>query len=324
MKYRLFGRTNVTVSEIGHGTWAMGNMWGPRDDEQAIKALQLGLEKGINFIDTAWIYGDGHSEQLIGRVVQETGKRPFIATKCPPKNRAWPAKEGVRAQEVFPADYLIQMTESSLKNLKTECIDLQQLHVWNDSWLEQGDWIDAVEKLKNQGKIKHFGISLNDHQPDSGLRVVASGLIDSIQVIYNLFDQTPSERLFPLCQRNQVGVIVRVPLDEGGLSGTLTPQTEFVKGDWRREYFKGDKLRETCEHAEQFRFLIRPPFNSLAQVALKFCLENPAVSTVIPGMRTTSHVEENISVSEMEGFSDEELQKIYSLSWPRNFYPKHG
>jgi aryl-alcohol dehydrogenase-like predicted oxidoreductase len=324
MQYRTLGRTNEKISEIGHGTWGMGSMWGERDDEKAIQALKLGLEKGINFIDTAWVYGEGHSERLISKVVKETGARPFIATKCPPKNRAWPAKEGVRAQEVFPGDYLIQMTEISLKNLNTDCIDLQQLHVWNDAWLEQGDWIDAVERLKAQGKIRYFGVSLNNHQPDTGLRLVASGLVDTIQVIYNLFDQTPRERLFPLCKREQVGVIVRVPLDEGGLSGTLTPQTKFQKGDWRRHYFTGDRLQQTCEHAEQFQFLVHPPFKTLAQAANKFCLEEPAVSTVIPGMRTIAHVEENMAVSDMKGFSEEELQKAYTLAWPRNFYPRHG
>ncbi|MCE9624371.1 MAG: aldo/keto reductase [Deltaproteobacteria bacterium] len=323
MRYRTFGRSGLPVSEIGHGTWAMGTMWGPRDDASALEALSFGFERGINFIDTAWVYGNGHSERLIAKALKESGEKAFIATKCPPKNRAWPAKPGVPAQEVFPADYLIEMTETSLKNLETDCVDLQQLHVWDDAWLEQGDWQEAVAKLKAQGKIRFFGVSLNDHQPDSGLRLVESGLVDSVQVIYNLFDQTPRERLLPLCREKQVGVIVRVPLDEGGLSGTLTPETRFGKGDWRVHYFKGDRLKETCERAKGFSFLVRPPIQSIAQAALKFCLSDPAVSTVIPGMRSVKHVEANTEVSDLEGFSEEELKKAYAMAWPRNYYPSY-
>lgn len=324
MQYRPFGRSGVLVSEIGHGTWAMGSMWGPRDDASALQALRHGLERGINFIDTAFVYGNGHSERLIARALRESGKTAFLATKCPPKNRLWPAKPGIPAQEVFPGDYLIEMTETALRNLGVDRLDLQQLHVWDEAWLEQGDWREAVARLKRDGKIRYFGVSLNDHQPDSGLQLAASGLVDSVQVIYNLFDQTPRERLFPLCREQQVAVIVRVPLDEGGLSGALTPETKFVKGDWRSLYFKGDRLRETCERAAGFSFLIRPPFPGLAQAALKFCLMDPAVTTVIPGMRSVQHVDWNCEVSDFEGFSEAELKKAYALAWPRNYYPSYG
>ncbi len=324
MKYRTLGRTGVKVSEIGHGTWAMGNMWGPRDDVSALAALGRGIELGINFIDTAWIYGDGHSERLVGQTLKKFPQKIFVATKCPPQNRTWPAKPGVPAAEVFPGKYLIEMTEKSLKNLATDCIDLQQLHVWQEAWLSQGDWIDAVEKLKQQGKIRYFGVSLNDHQANSGGKLVESGLVDSIQVIFNLFDQTPREKLFPLCLEKKVGVIARVPFDEGGLTGALTPQTQFAKGDWRIQYFKGERLKETCERAEKFKFLVRSEIKSLAQAALKFCLSEPAVSTVIPGMRTEEHVEADVAVSDFPEFSSEELKKAHALSWPRNFYPAYG
>src|SRR5262245_37833975 len=183
MKFRSFGRTGEIISEIGHGTWAMGNMWGPRDDATALAALARGIECGINFIDTAWIYGDGHSETLVGQALRRFPQKIFVATKCPPKNRAWPAKKEVPAEDVFPGKYLLQMTEASLKNLGVDCIDLQQLHVWDDAWLEQGDWQDAVEQLKREGKIRYFGVSLNDHEPDSGIRLVQSGIVDSVQVI---------------------------------------------------------------------------------------------------------------------------------------------
>lgn len=324
MRLRSFGRGGPPVSEIGHGTWAMGGHWGPRDDAAALAALRAGLESGINFLDTAHGYGHGHAERLIARALRETGARPFVATKCPPKNLAWPPKPGVPVQEVFPGRHLIEVTEYSLKNLGTECLDLQQLHVWEDAWLTQGDWLEAVRLLKAQGKIRRFGVSLNDHQPENGLKLVASGLIDSVQVIYNLFDQRARERLFPLCWEKGVAVIVRVPLDEGGLSGALTPQTRFPKGDWRTHYFKGDRLRETCERAAAFEFLRRPPFQSLAQAALKFCLMEPAVSTVVVGMRSLEHVRANVEVSDFEGFSEEELKKAYAFSWLRNYYPSYG
>jgi aryl-alcohol dehydrogenase-like predicted oxidoreductase len=324
MKFRKFGRTGINVSEIGHGTWAMGNMWGPRDDGNALAALARGIKLGINFIDTAWIYGDGHSERLVAQALKKSDKKIFVATKCPPKNRSWPAKEGVSIQEVFPGDYLIQMTEQSLRNLATDALDLQQLHVWRDEWLGEGDWMEAVEKLKQQGKIRHFGISINDHQPNSALQAVASGVVDTVQVIFNLFDQSPREKLFPLCREKQVGVIVRVPLDEGGLSGRLMPGTKFGKGDWRIHYFKGNRLEETWERAQKFQFLVQGEIQTLAQAALKFCLSEPAVSTVIPGMRTVAHVDENTVVSDFEDFSAAALQQAHRLAWPRNFYPSYG
>lgn len=325
MQYRNLGRTGVKVSEIGHGTWAMGFMWGERKDPESLSALRRGLELGINFIDTAYLYGPGHSERLIGQVLKETVVKPFVATKCPPDPiKAWPPKPGTPADEAFRAEHLIATTEKSLKNLGVDCLDLQQLHVWRPEWLGQGGWLEAVEQLKQQGKIRYFGVSLNDHDADSGLELVASGLVDTIQVIFNLFEQRPREKLFPLCLKHKVGVIVRVPLDEGGLSGKLSPETKFPKGDWRVKYFTGDRLRETCEHAAQFNFLLNEERKTLAQAALKFCLSEPAVSTVIVGMRSPAHVEENVAVSEMTDFTSEELEKIYSLAWPRNFYPSFG
>lgn len=324
MHYRKLGKTGVEVSEIGHGTWAMGFMWGARDDAQSLKALKQGLDLGINFIDTAYLYGQGHSESLIGQVMKETGAKPFVATKCPPTLKAWPPKPGTPADEAFSANHLIATTEKSLKNLGVDCLDLQQLHVWRPEWLGTGSWLEAVETLKKQGKIRYFGVSLNDHDADSGLDLVSSGLVDTVQVIFNLFDQTPREKLFPLCEKHQVGVIARVPLDEGGLSGKLTPQTQFVKGDWRAKYFAGERLKQTVEHAAQFDFLLNDERQSLPQAALKFCLSEPAVSTVIAGMRLGTHVKANTAVSDMAALSSAELAKCYDLAWPRNFYPSFG
>jgi aryl-alcohol dehydrogenase-like predicted oxidoreductase len=321
MKYRALGKTGIQVSEIGHGTWAIGFMWGPRDDAQAKAALKRSLELGVNFIDTAFLYGRGHAEKLIGEVMRETGEKPFVASKIPPNIQGWPPKPGTPPNEAFSADHIIDITEKSLMNLSVDCLDLQQLHVWRPEWLANGEWLGAIEKLKQQGKIRCFGVSLNDHDHDSGLDLVASGLVDSVQVIFNLFEQGPREKLLPACLERGVGVIARVPLDEGGLSGTLKEDTKFPKGDWRVHYFKGDHLNQTVEHARHFDFLIQGPRKSLAQAALQFCLSEAAVSTVIPGMRTVSHVEANVIVPDLAPMSAEDLATAHQRAWPKNFYP---
>lgn len=324
MHFRTFGRTGEKVSEIGHGTWTMGSWWGPRDDRAALDSLIRSLELGVTFIDTAWVYGEGHSEQLIAAAFKETKKKVFVATKVPPKNFQWPAKSDAPLEEAFPPEHIIDYTEKSLKNLKMDSVDLQQLHVWTDSWLADTSWITAIEKLKSEGKIKHFGISINDHAPNSALEMVASGLIDSVQVIYNIFDQTPEEKLFPLCQKHNVAVIARVPFDEGSLTGTLTPTMEFHKKDWRKKYFTPDRLKEVCKRVEKLKFLVRDEITTLSQAALKFCLSHPAVSTVIPGMRKIAHVEDNLKASDGILLKEEELVEIKKQAWPRNFYPTFG
>ena len=342
MEKRILGRTGIEVSEIGHGTWTMGSMWGPLDDREAIASLKRSLELGVSFIDTAFVYGDGHSEQLIGRVLRETGSKAFVATKVPPKNYQWPARHHVPVTQTFPADHIVKFTETSLKNLKMNCVDLQQLHVWSDNWLTDSSWIEGVERLKSQGKIRFFGISINDHEPDSALKMVESGLIDSVQVIYNIFDQTPEEKLFPLCQKKNVAVIARVPFDEGSLTGKFTPGHKFPKGDWRVKYFTPERLNETCARVERVKHVIlrQQPKDltspsggffadaqndmTLPQAALKFCLAHPAVSTVIPGMRTVAHVEDNCAASDGKLLARDELAELKKHAWPRNFYPVYG
>lgn len=321
MQYRIFGRTGVSVSEIGHGTWSMGNMWGAKDDKEAVRALRRSLELGVSFIDTAFVYGDGHSEKLIAKAFKEAKKKVFVATKVPPKNHQWPARAAVPVEKAFSEDHIVQFTETSLKNLNTDSLDLQQLHVWHDNWLNQADWPGIIDRLKKSGKVRFFGISINDNAPDTALKMVESGLIDSVQVIYNIFDQQPEEKLFPLCQKYNVGVIVRVPFDEGSLTGTLTKETHFTKGDWRRFYFTPERLPETIDRVEKLKFLIRDEIKNLAQASLKFCLSHPAVSTVIPGMRKVNHVEENCAVSDGKLLHPQELAEIKKHAWPRNFYP---
>ncbi len=279
------------------------------------------MELGVTFIDTALVYGIGHSESLIASAFREIGRKVFVATKVPPKNHRWPAKADIPMQDVFPAAHIIESTETSLRNLRQDCVDLQQLHVWSDAYLKDTSWLGAVEKLKSEGKIKYFGVSINDHQPDSALEIVASGLIDSVQVIYNIFDQSPEQKLFPLCLEKNVAVIVRVPFDEGSLTGSLTPETRFHDKDWRYRYFTPERLVETCQRVDKLKFLIRDEIQNLSQAALKYCLSHPAVTTVIPGMRTLQHVESNCLASDGVLLKDTELAELKNHVWLRNFYP---
>lgn len=321
MKYRTLGRTGFEVSEIGFGAWGIGGeLWkGSRDDE-SLKALHLAIDRGVNFIDTALVYGNGHSETLVGKVVKERDEEILIATKVPPKNQVWPARGSL--EEVFPSDYVVKCVEQSLNNLETERIDLIQLHVWNPDWLDQEEWIQTVSLLKNQGKISCFGVSVNDHQPDSAVPLVRSGLIDTVQVIYNIFDQSPEDELLPVCGEQNVGVIVRVPFDEGSLTGKITPQTVFPKGDWRNLYFKEDRKKQVWERAQNLEKLLNEDVNTLPELALRFCLSSEKVSTVIPGMRKTAHVEANTAVSDAGSLPTALISRLHEHRWIRSFYPE--
>src|SRR5713226_3911752 len=233
------GRTGFQVSEIGYGAWGIGGtQWLGGDDQQSLEALRHAIELGLNFIDTALAYGDGHSEQLVGEVVRETRHKIYVASKVPPKNQLWPARPGIPISDVFPYAYIMESTERSLKNLGLDTIDVQQLHVWNPEWIGRDEWKRAFEDIKRSGKAQAVGVSINDHQPDSALEIIETGLIDTVQVIYNIFDQTPERNLFPLAMERDIGVIARVPLDEGGLTGKIDAYTQFDPGDFRAGYFK--------------------------------------------------------------------------------------
>ncbi|MBI3318742.1 MAG: aldo/keto reductase [Candidatus Omnitrophica bacterium] len=320
MRNRPFGKTGWQVSEIGFGCWGLGGGWGPRDDAQAKAALWRALELGINFFDTAHVYGNGLSEKILGEVVRRWGKPVFLATKVPAKTMEWPASPATPVSRAFPADWIVRCTEVSLKRLGLERVDLQQLHVWTDAWVESEEWRKAVQRLKREGKIRAFGVSVNDHEPQSALKLVSSGEIDSLQVIYNLFDQSPGESLFPLCREHGVAVIARVPFDEGSLTGVLTPQTRFPRGDWRAGYFKGERLLATCRRVEALKGHLSPEIPTLIDLALKFVLSHPAVSTVIPGMRRASHVEANVSAGAGLALPPALIRELSSCAWQRNFY----
>lgn len=317
MKYRTLGRTGIEVSEIGYGAWGIGGVqWTGGDDTEARAALNLAIDEGLNFIDTALAYGDGHSERIAGEVVRSRKETIHLATKIPPKNRRWPA-EAVPLEEAFPHDYIIKCTEQSLRNLGVETIDLQQLHVWHDDWAHRNEWLDALMKLREQGKVRYFGISINDYQPANALEVLRLGHIDAVQVIYNIFEQAPERELYPLCQELNIGVLARVPFDEGGLTGAIRPDTVFPESDFRSWFFRGDRKRKVFDRVERLKTLIGPEAATLAELALRFTLSHPAVSTVIPGMRTSKHVAANISCSDGRMLSDEMLSRLREFAWDR-------
>ncbi len=319
MRYRKLGRTNWEISEIGYGAWGIGGIqWRGATDDESVAALHKAIELGLNFIDTALAYGEGHSEVLVGRLVREAGKKIFVATKVPPKNQLWPARPGIGIEKVFPYDYIVKSTEQSLKNLGLERIDLQQLHVWNPEWLEHDDWRRAAEDLKRSGKICAFGVSINDHQPDSALGLIKTGLIDTVQVIYNIFDQSPERNLFPLCLERNIGVLARVPLDEGSLTGTIREDTEFDPKEFRAFYFRGDRKKQVVEHVSALQRDLGDA--NLPQTALRFCLSHPAVSTVIPGMRRVRNVVSNCEASSLGPLDSSTLQMARKHVWERNFY----
>ncbi|MBZ2184381.1 MAG: aldo/keto reductase [Bryobacter sp.] len=321
MKYRKLGRTGIEVSDIGYGAWGIGGkQWLGGDDGASLAALRRAMDLGLNWIDTALAYNEGHSEALIARAIRDCGHRIYVATKIPPKNRIWPAAPGVGIEAVFPYQYAIECTETSLRNLGMEQIDLQQFHVWNPIWFFQEEWRRAIEDLKKSGKVRCFGVSINDHQPESALDLVSSGLIDTVQVIYNVFDQTPERWLFPACEEHGVGVLARVPLDEGALSGTLSAETSFEPDDFRAWYFRDGRLAQVLDRAAELAAATAGIAGTLAQRCLRFCLSHPAVSTVIPGMRRIATVESNCAVSDLGPLRPEELAIMRRHVWLKNYY----
>jgi aryl-alcohol dehydrogenase-like predicted oxidoreductase len=317
MKYRTLGRTGIEVSEIGYGAWGIGGVqWTGGDDDEARRALNMAIDQGVNFIDTALAYGEGHSERLVGDVARSRKERIYIASKVPPKNREWPARD-IPLREVFTYDYIVECTEQSLRNLGVETIDLQQLHVWNDSWKDESEWIEALMKLREQGKIRYFGLSLNDYQPWNAIEALRQGHIDAVQVIYNIFEQAPEDKLYPVCQELNIGVIARVPFDESGLTGAVRPDSVWPESDFRSWFFSGDRRQKVYDRVEGLKLLLGDEAESLAELALRFTLSHDAVSTVIPGMRSTKNVAANISYSDGRKLSPETLAKLRAFAWDR-------
>jgi aryl-alcohol dehydrogenase-like predicted oxidoreductase len=316
MKYRTLGRTGFEVSDIAHGLWGMSG-WSESDDQQSRQAIQLAIDLGCNFFDTAWAYGNGKSDGLLGEALANNkGKRIYAASKIPPKNLKWPASPKDKYQDVFPADHVLKYAQRIREKLGVDSVDLLQFHVWDESWTDEPDFRDTVEKLKGGGRIRSFGLSLNRWEPENGLKTLRTGLVDVVQVIYNIFDQAPEDKLFPLCQELNIGVIARVPLDEGSLGGKMTAQTRFPVTDWRAKYFGPENLSATLPRVESLKQLV-PAGMGLPEMALRFILANPVVSTTIIGMRKPDHVRQNVATSDAGPLDPSLMAKVKPHRWDR-------
>jgi aryl-alcohol dehydrogenase-like predicted oxidoreductase len=316
MQYRRFGRTGWNVSEIGYGMWGMAG-WSGSEDAESLASLQRAVDLGCNFFDTAWAYGDGHSEQLLGKILcANRSKKLYTATKVPPKNRKWPAQREYSLDDCYPPEYIEEYVEKSLANLGVKTLDLIQLHTWEDKWLDDKRLLPVIEKLQSSGKVRAFGLSLNRWEPWNGVRAVRNGVVDAVQVIYNIFDQNPEDELLPACREKDVAVIARVPFDEGSLTGSLTLESKWPAGDWRNTYFVSENLKATVARVDEIKKIRRGGI-SLAEMALRFILDNKDVSTIIPGMRRIANVEANVAASDRGALPGPVQAELRKHRWDR-------
>jgi len=325
MNYRRFGRTGWRVSEIGYGMWGLAG-WTGSDDAETLTSLCRAVELGCNFFDTAWAYGDGKSEQILGKLIAHykntssvggPDKHLYMATKIPPKNQKWPSRRDFTLDDCFPPAYIEEYIAKSLGNLGVEIIDLMQFHTWEDRWLNDERLPRAIEHMKKSGKVRACGISVNRWEPCNGIRAVLEGHVEAVQTIYNIFDQNPEDALFPICKMKDAGIIARVPFDEGTLTGTLTLDSKWPAGDWRNSYFVPENLKSSVAHAEALRPLV-PAASTMAELALRFILSNPDVGTIIPGMRKLKNVEANIAASKAGPLPSDLHKKLRAHRWDRN------
>lgn len=321
MQKKRFGKSDEQVSLLGFGCWGIGkSMWIGAEDTESMNALVTAIEEGVTLFDSALVYGNGHSEKLVGQAEKETGQQLFITSKIPSMKMEWPASDSSTLQESYPASHIIKMTEQSLKNLNRDYIDLQQFHVWNDNWANEDEWKEAVIKLKESGKVKYFGISMNDHQPWNGIEAGKSGLIDSYQVIFNIFDQSPTDQLFDFCRENSISILARVPFDEGSLTGQIKADTTFPPGDFRNNYFKDDRKRQVHERVERIWTEVKDEASTMAEAALRYIISFDEVTSVIPGMRSKNNLLANAASIEKGPLSEATIDKLKNHRWVRNFY----
>lgn len=319
MNYRRFGGTNWNVSEIGYGMWGMGS-WSGADDEQSMRCLQRAVDLGCNLFDSAWYYGSGRTDRLLGDLVRENPrKRLYTTSKIPPKNQKWPATSDYSLDDCYPPDYIEEFVVKLLDASGLSSYDLMQFHTWDDTWVDDDRLAAKIEDLKRQKLINAFGVSLNRWEPWNGVRSVRSGLVDAVQVIYNIFDQDPEDELLPACKEKDVAVIARVPFDEGALTGTLTKQSKWPEGDWRNVYFDQHNLGPSVERAEALK-LLTPDGMTLPEMALRFVLSNPTVSTTIPGMRTLEHVQSNVAASDAGALPANLIEQLQEHRWKRQWW----
>src|SRR3984885_12324767 len=320
MKYRKLGRTGFNVSDIAQGLWGMSG-WSGSDDQESLQAMQLAIEQGCNFFDSAWAYGEGKSDGLLGEILSRNkGKRLYAASKVPPMNGRWPALPTYKYREVFPTAHVISYAEKIREKLGTESTAILQFHVWDDTWAGEPEFRETGEKLKSEKLIRFFGLSINRWKPDNGIAALRTGLVDTVQVIYNIFDQSPEDKLLPVCRELNVGVIARVPLDEGSLGGKMTLETRFPKDDWRSLYFGPENLANTIEHVEKLKKIV-PAGMTLPEMSLRFVLSHPAVSTTIVGMRDPQHVRQNVAASDAGSLDSGLLAELKKHRWDRKPQP---
>ena len=320
MHYRTLGGTGLKVGVIGFGAWGIGKgLWVGAEDSVSLRALHAARDAGVNFFDTALAYGTGHSEGLLKRAFGRSDG-VIIASKVPPKNFVWPARRGTPLREAFPKQYVLDSLDTTLKNLARDRVDVYQFHVWTDEWADQDEWLETVRQIRSSGKARFVGISINDHEPSNVLKALDTGLIDTVQVIYNIFDQSPEDELFPYCLRHNIGVIARVPFDEGSLTGKIRPNTQFAPGDFREHYFAGDRKQQVWEHVQHLVADTGIRLEELPSAALRFTISHEAVSTVIPGMRTAEHVAANVAAGEGGPLPGDLLARLRTHRWERNFY----
>ena len=316
MKYRKLGRTGFEVSDVAHGLWGMSG-WSGSEDQESLTSMQMAVDLGCNFFDTAWAYGDGKSDGLLGDIMQRNaGKRLYAASKIPPGNLRWPALATYKYADVFSAKHVFQYADQIRKKLRVDTIDLLQFHVWSDAWTDEPEFRETVEKLKHDEWIRFFGLSINRWEPENGIKALHTGLVDVVQVIYNIFDQAPEDQLFPACQELNVGVIARVPLDEGSLGGKMTVETKFPRGDWRAGYFGPENLAKTMGRVDKLKEIV-PAGMTLPEMAVRFILSHPAVSTTIAGMRKPDHVRQNIAASDAGALDKNLLAELRKHRWDR-------
>lgn len=323
MNYRTLGKTGWNVNELGHGMWGMGS-WTGSDDKESLDALHRSVELGVNFFDTAWVYGNGRSEQLLGRLLKSyPNKRLYTATKIPPKSFRYPMKPEYTLNDEYPREHLIKYTKKSLRNLGLDRLDLVLLHGWDDVWADEDGWQKDVQELKRKGLIQAFGISIDRWEPENAIKAMRTGLIDVVEVIYNIFDQAPEDKLFPACRELNVGVIARVPFDEGTLTGTLNMDSRWPEGDWRNIYFGPENLKASVARAELLKNFL-PKDMTLSELALRFILSDSDVSTVIPGMRKVKNVDANVKASEKGALSAQLINELRGHRWDRKPAPSAG
>jgi aryl-alcohol dehydrogenase-like predicted oxidoreductase len=315
---RPLGQTGIEVSAVGIGTWAIGSGWGQQSEDESVAELHRALDLGCRFIDTAQAYGDGQSERVIARVFKERGERVPVATKVPPMDLDWETIPSVtHIRDKYPARYIIERCEVSLRNLQTDCLDVYQFHTWSASWNEEGEWYETMLKLREQGKIRAIGISVHDTRPDEANGSIAAGHVDSVQLVYNILDQRPRTQVFPLARQHNVGILARVPLASSALSGRWTRETTFPRGDWRADVFTGEELERTLRYVDDLRFL-EASGGSMVEAAIRFAFSDPAVSSTIPGTRNAAQTETIQRAWQAGPLPEETLQRLYSL-WETQF-----